>query len=576
MDVGILPPELRTIEQLFTGDTRYTVPKYQRSFAWKTDEVQELWEDILSSVDRGGDYFLGTVVLHKRNDGLHEIIDGQQRLACISMIFSAIRNLFLRIGDNREGQIMISFLGAKGYKRESHTTPKLVLNHINNEHFVQYIIESKSAEDVEKALRLKGLQESNKLLLQAYQYFLSSVSSEAGKRGADVDEFIVPLIDCLRNAVKLIAIPVASEDDANLFFESLNARGKELAISDLVKNRLYLEAKDQVVRAQELWDQMETALSRRPIPEYLRHYWIAKKTGVGGINVREKQLYRMISQEVKGKKPQTIKLLEDLQSSASDYARIWDYTLWPDEDAYDMAFEDTLKELRLFRVTQCNPLLLNSIQRFKKPKDIARTFSIIVNFSFRYFIIGNQSSGNLERESGKIAYGIRVGTYSNPSQVADAFRAINPDSSFRSDFSLAKVPPSRAKLARYILAKINNYVQQQSGKEGPEVIANPDAKQVNLEHVLPQSYGAKWTKNFTPGADPAEYVDRIGNLTLLTKKINNEVANEDFDKKRSLAFKISKLPINEALKKQTIWNDKEIDKRQAELAVTALDVWRLH
>jgi uncharacterized protein with ParB-like and HNH nuclease domain len=478
MDVGILPPELRTIEQLFTGDTRYTVPKYQRSFAWKTDEVQELWEDILSSVDRGGDYFLGTVVLHKRNDGLHEIIDGQQRLACISMIFSAIRNLFLRTGDKREGQIMISFLGAKGYKRESHTTPKLVLNHINDEHFVQYVIESKNAEDVEKALRLKGIQESNKLLLQAYQYFLTSVSSEAGKRGADVDAFIVPLIDCLRNAVKLIAIPVASEDDANLFFESLNARGKELAISDLVKNRLYLEAKDQVVRAQVLWDQMETALSRRPIPEYLRHYWIAKKTGVGGINVREKQLYRMISQEVKGKKPQTIKLLEDLRSSAGDYAKIWDYTLWPDEDAYDMAFEDTLKELRLFRVTQCNPLLLNSIQRFKKPKDIARTFSIIVNFSFRYFIIGNQSSGNLERESGKIAYGIREGTYSNPSQVADAFRAINPDSSFRSDFSLAKIPPSRAKLARYILAKINNYVQQQSGKEGPEVIANPDAKQV--------------------------------------------------------------------------------------------------
>ncbi|MCI0389389.1 MAG: DUF262 domain-containing protein [Acidobacteria bacterium] len=100
MENGILPPELKSIEQLFTGDVRYAVPKYQRSFAWDTDEIEELWEDLLSAVSNSRDYFLGTIVLHKKKNEPQEIIDGQQRLTCVSMIFSAIRNVFLAAGDN--------------------------------------------------------------------------------------------------------------------------------------------------------------------------------------------------------------------------------------------------------------------------------------------------------------------------------------------------------------------------------------------------------------------------------------------------------------------------------------------
>lgn len=49
---GILPPELKSVEQLFTADARYAVPPYQRSFAWGQDEIEELWEDISSAVTR--------------------------------------------------------------------------------------------------------------------------------------------------------------------------------------------------------------------------------------------------------------------------------------------------------------------------------------------------------------------------------------------------------------------------------------------------------------------------------------------------------------------------------------------
>jgi uncharacterized protein with ParB-like and HNH nuclease domain len=112
LQIGILAPELKSIQDLFAGDARFSVPRYQRNFAWTADETDELWEDVFGAVDRSGEYFLGTVVLHRESDT--GIIDGQQRLACITMLFSAIRNVFLAQKDDRANQIELTFLGVQG------------------------------------------------------------------------------------------------------------------------------------------------------------------------------------------------------------------------------------------------------------------------------------------------------------------------------------------------------------------------------------------------------------------------------------------------------------------------------
>jgi hypothetical protein len=437
------------------------------------------------------------------------------------------------------------------------------------------VLESQDLQTVEASLRPKNLLPSNRLLLEAYRYFLTRVTSEAASKGRQSDEFLVPLIDTLRTQLKLIAIPVTSDEDANLFFESLNARGKELAISDLVKNRLYFEAGDQVDMAEQLWDQMEGDLARRPIPEFIRHYWIAKRTDPSSPIVREKHLYRMIAQVITGNKPEALRLIQDLRQSAADYARISDYALWPDDPAYDDPFSESLGDLRLFRVTQTNPLLLNAIQHFSTPSEIAKTFRIVANFSFRYFIIGNQSPGNLERVSAGIAHQIRAGTYTSSTHVADALRAVNPDPTFRSDFALAVLPKGRARIARYTLSKISDHLARRSGREGAERVVNPDGRQVNLEHVLPRDIPEPWRSAFSRDVDPAEYVFRIGNLTLLTARVNREAADKSFDEKKRIAFDSSQLPINESFRALTKWSEREIEQRQDSLAKAALEVWKL-
>ena len=575
MQIGILPPELRSIEQLFAGDSRFSVPKYQRNFAWGPDEIEELWEDLLAAMQRQGEYFLGTLVL-QRNDGeTHEIIDGQQRLACIAMIFSAIRNVYLASRDNRASQLELAFLGSKDFAREAILTPKLVLNKINNETFVQNVLTSRDLKDIEDLLRRKTLHQSNRVLLIAYKYFLGVVTTEAANRGTRADEFLVPLINTLRSQLKLITIPVTSDEDANLFFESLNARGRELAISDLVKNRLYFEAGDQVDRAEQLWDQMESDLGRRPIPEFIRHYWIAKKAPSSSPMVREKHLYRMIAQAISGDKVAALALIQDIRESATDYAKISDFALWPDDPAYDESFSDAIADLRLFRVTQTNPLLLNTIQCFDPPSEVAKTFRIVANFCYRYFIIGNQSPGNLEKVSADIARQIRDGTYTSASGIADALRAVNPDPTFRSDFTLATFTRARARIARYTLSKISDHLAHASGQAGAELVANTNPRQVTLEHVLPRDLRAPWPKAFSTGIDPADFVHRIGNLTLLTAKVNREAADMSFSDKKRIALMPSQLPLNLDFKALDKWGEKEIEERQDRLAKRAIEVWRL-
>ena len=104
--------------------------------------------------------------------------------------------------------------------------------------------------------------------------------------------------------------------------------------------------------------------------------------------------------------------------------------------------------------------------------------------------------------------------------MADALRAVNSDPTFRSDFTLAALDGKR--IARYTLASISNHLARQSSATGAEQIANPDAKEVNLEHVFPESNPASWRSAFSSGANPADYIYRIGNLTLLRTKVNRD------------------------------------------------------
>jgi hypothetical protein len=118
-------------------------------------------------------------------------------------------------------------------------------------------------------------------------------------------------------------------------------------------------------------------------------------------------------------------------------------------------------------------------------------------------------------------------------------------------------------------------MSRQSGRQGGEQIVNPDSKQVNLEHILPQSMPLIWKNYFTGGANPGDYVYRIGNLSLLAKKVNSDVADNSFLEKRHQALDSSPLPLNQIFQTLNKWGNEEIEGRQNELAKIAIQIWKL-
>ena len=121
-------------------------------------------------------------------------------------------------------------------------------------------------------------------------------------------------------------------------------------------------------------------------------------------------------------------------------------------------------------------------------------------------------------------------------------------------------------MARYYLRVLNAVLSDQTD----ELVVNPSEEKVNLEHIMPQSPSAGWAH--IGEATQKAYVRRIGNLTLLDKKLNEKAGNIPFTVKKS-TFSQSTIFITKQITEYEDWSPQSIEKRQNELAAAAVTAW---
>ena len=99
---AIFKPEAKTIMKIFgDADSYYQIPDYQRPYSWNDEQIEQLWDDIYSAMKSNDEsYFLGPMILIRTNDGYFEVVDGQQRLTTLMILFCVLRDLYLK-DDNR-------------------------------------------------------------------------------------------------------------------------------------------------------------------------------------------------------------------------------------------------------------------------------------------------------------------------------------------------------------------------------------------------------------------------------------------------------------------------------------------
>ena len=248
--------------------------RVQRSYAWEAEHVEALLTDVNDAIkSKEKEYFLGSIVVTGPVDRRYEVVDGQQRLTTVSLLISAIRDRFREEGDQEaEKSIRDDFL-ANVDRKTKEREPKLALNEVDNELY-QELIEDHSSIDSSRYPR-----QSHKRLLAASKCMRGYIDDLCAQ-SADSEETLHEWLDYLETNLKVILVTAPDDSNAFVIFETLNDRGLELAISDLLKNYLFHRSSDKIEETKNRWLTMvatlESASEDPLIVTYLRHFAMSK------------------------------------------------------------------------------------------------------------------------------------------------------------------------------------------------------------------------------------------------------------------------------------------------------------
>lgn len=563
----------RGVGQLLNERRYFVVPPHQRDYAWPLGAVEQFLEDVVGAMEEGdADYFLGLIVLvdtENPEDRRYEILDGQQRLATTTMVYAAIRQWLRDNGEDDEAaKLQNSFIGVSEIG-ESQDESRLVLNVNNREAFQEAVVNPCSDSDLQARQMQAGRHTSNRKLLDATLKCRDLVRALAARQGQGKKQqaaVLFRLAKYLRDQVQVNCLDVTAPENAYTVFESLNDRGIDLSVLDLLKNHLLREAGSQEEEILHYWTQMVTRLGDRKGDDFLKVFWTSRHG-----RIQRGRLFRELKKRF-GSRQQALALAKELAETSEVYSNleVADGELW---SKYPAAAQDHVRALSLLGAKQTHPIVLAGLSKFDDAK-VVSLLRGLVTLIVRYQLIGRGRTGRLEIEAARVAEGINSGKLTSPTVAwTELKKLIPPDDEFIEDFARYEEPrPARA---RWLLRdlEIQEWKRQNPGKP-PQTAAITDPERVNLEHVLPQNPGPSWQTVLGQDATLADSVECLGNLCLLDKPSNKRQGATGFDDKRA-TYSSSEFLLTRMVGTSAAWDRAAIEKRQAHLASLALLAWPL-
>ena len=559
---NLLNTSTPNLKSLLGNGRRYRVPAFQRDYSWKEENWEDLWLDVLDLTEEGDSHhYMGSIVLYQEGVEDFTVIDGQQRLATLSLLILAVIARISELADsgvevheNKQRALLLrnAFIGTRqaGSLVES---SKLSLNRNDDDFFQAYLVQLR----VPPAQRSLSL--SNKRLFQSLGYFKRKISeSMSSHSGQQLAEWIEGIV-----TVRLLFIQVTVEDEVGAYtvFETLNARGLNLTSGDLIKNYLMSlvapHGEAGLTHVLNSWYRMTDSIKASKLPEFLRHYMNSHTPFV-----RQERLFREVRQSVTAA-GEVLSLVSHLESAAACYAALSssDDDFWLD---YDGASRH-VQALNLFGVGQYRPLAL-AAQREFSPQEFTSVLRDCVVLSFRFNVIGQKGTHDLEKQFNLAAIEVSSGRVKRASQVRRLLAAVYvDDEEFRSDLATYRLNTSGKgkRLARYILCKLE---RQERGAD-----LDWEGSRATIEHVLPTQPGESWNASFTH-EEHQRSVQRLGNLALLEHDKNHEIGSGGFDSKRPVLL-TSQYALTRDIGECEEWNAQNVTARQSRLASIAVARW---
>ena len=551
--------ENQTFRKIMANGLRYEIPRFQRDYAWSYEQWQDLWED-LDAASGSDQHYMGYLVFQSADNKTFSVIDGQQRLTTVSiMIVAALRLLrdIIERGiepeSNRQrlDQLRNSYIGFT----DSVTllaTPKLTLNVNNADYYRTYVV---TFDD----LPVRNITASERQLQKAVAFFEDKIAGAiVDGDGASIAAFVEALVD------KLLFTTITVGNDLNAYrvFETLNARGVQLSVPDLLKNYLFslIDADSPIGRTElgELenrWQQILRQLGQVDFTRFVLADWNSRNPASN-----RSQLFRRLKAALSGREA-AFAYIRTLLRNAQVYAALHNYQdeFWKQEGYAPAA--KYIRTLNMFNVRQPFSMLLSVHAHFEAGR-FCRAVRVLEAVSMRYNVIGSRQANVQESTYNRIARDVAAGRVVNVQQFKSAIRDLYvSDEDFRSEFAAKSLKTAQTrKKARYILARLEEC-------ETGHAVSDSD---YTLEHVLPDNPTGDWVHAF--GSESDACIDRIGNLCLLTHAENKAVGRKAFELKKDV-FADSPLTLTRDIAGYTAWNAESVEARQSRLADIALRCW---
>src|SRR5437764_1833167 len=281
------------IKKIFSDDFVFTIPVYQRAYAWTIEESEELFQDLIRAIGDAEEaiedispYFLGSIVLIKGDEPDAQVVDGQQRLATLTMLLAALRSLIK--SEYVDG--LTSFLCEKGNVITG--TPKryrLQLRSRDAQFFQKYIQDEGGIGEL-KGLQGPSLPESQRNIRDNTLGFIRELQKLSEGQLIKLTQFIV-------NRCFLIVVAVSSPDLDAVYriFSVLNNRGLNLSYPDILKGEILRDIPpDHQADYATKWDEIESLLGSETFEKlfiYLRAIFSRKPRSKGMIEEFQEYVY---------------------------------------------------------------------------------------------------------------------------------------------------------------------------------------------------------------------------------------------------------------------------------------------
>ncbi|MCW6509693.1 DUF262 domain-containing protein [Lichenifustis flavocetrariae] len=609
---------------VFDVKQRLEVPLFQRQYVWNEEQQwTPLWEDIerkfcevLEGRTNAPHHFLGAMVLDQKQTPtghvvVRQVIDGQQRLTTLQIFLAAFRDFCRSQGCQPLAAECEKFILNTGMMANPEVDKfKVWPTQLDRPQFIDVTTAGSRAE-ILKRHPLKKKPYARKpdprpRMIEAYLFFFAQLEAFfLGEEGQELTAASIPLatrtdecFQALRNALMVVVIDLQKDDDPQVIFETLNARGEPLLPADLLRNYIFFRAAREKlvieVVYQKYWSGFDEEFWRQEVSQgrlyrprsdlFMQHFLSSRQ----GRDVPIKHLYVEYKHWLEATKPfaGVEAELQTLSRQRDDFRRI----IAPAKD--DLLF-GLSTFLDTFDVRTTYPLLLAMLDAKTDDDELLAVCSLLESYVLRRAVC-DLTTKNYNRVFLSLSRNLRENGFT-AANLKSALLALSGDSALWPNDAVFRDAWLREPLytclnnARlvYILTRLN----QTFLTSKIEMIAFE--KQPTVEHLLPRSWRPNWplqdgSKGMelsdmlaAPPSDARaqatrrrdEVLQTIGNLTIITMELNSAQSNSAWSTKRFQLGIHSILPINQSAMQIETWNETAIQQRGEALFARALTIW---